>query len=138
MGMDSLTEVHPKSLHKDYFGEWEFNTEWKPIENFPAFFAWLNAIRSGHKRVHKGLSINVPVLSMYSDKSYKGKKYGPDAQISDGVLDVNHIARYSNNLGSNVTKLEIKDGMHDLVLSKKEVRDEVYAQMKQWIENQEL
>ena len=138
MGMDSLTEVHPKSMHKDYYGEWDFNTDWKPIENFPAYLAWLNAIRNGHKRVHKGLNIKAPVLSMFSDKSYKGKKYGPEAQISDGVLDVKHISANSDNLGDKVTKLEIKDGMHDLVLSGKNVREKVYQEMKQWLESQEF
>jgi len=136
MGIDSLTEVHPKSLHKDHYGEWDFNTDWKPIENFPAYIAWLNAIRNGQVRVHKGMNISVPILSLYSDRSYKGKKYAPEAQDSDAVLDVKHIAKYSNNLGAKVTKLEVKKGMHDLVLSKKEVRDLVYQQMKQWIENQ--
>ena len=136
MGMNSLTEVYPKSIHKDYYGEWDFNTKWKPIENFPAFFAWLNAIRKAHVRVHKGLNISIPILVMYSDKSFKGKKYASEAQISDAVLDVKHIANYADNLGPNATKVEIKDGMHDLFLSKKNVRDEVYQQMEQWMLSQ--
>ena len=133
MGLDSLGEAYPKSLHKDYHGEWDFNTKWKPIENFPAFMAWLNAIRNGHERVHKGLNIKAPVLSMFSSKSYKKKKYDPVAQESDAVLDVEHISKYSGNLGDNVTKLEIENGMHDLVLSRKDVREKVYQEMEKWL-----
>ncbi len=132
-GIDSLTEVHPKSMHKDYFGEWDFNTDWKPIENFPAFFAWLHAIREGHKRIHNGLNIKCPVLVMYSDKSFKGKKFAPEALKADAVLDPEHIAKYASYLGKNVTKLEVKDGMHDLVLSGKEAREKVYEEMKNWL-----
>jgi len=133
-GMDSLTEVYPKSLSKDHYGEWDFNLTWKPIENFPAFFAWLHAIRNGHLRVQKGLNIKVPILVLFSDKSYKGKKYSAEAQICDSVLDVNDIRKYSDNLGVNITKIEIKNGMHDLILSKKDVREEVYHQMKIWMQ----
>lgn len=135
MGLNSLTEVYPKSLHKDYYGEWDFNLKWKPIENFPAFIMWLNAIRNGQKRAQEGLSLEMPILVLYSDKSFKKSNYDAAANISDAVLDVKHIAKYAKGMGSFVDEIEISDGMHDLVLSLKPVREKVYSELKNWISN---
>ena len=131
--MDSLTSHYPESLHKDYKGEWDFNEEWKPTTNFPAYFGWLRAIRRAQLELQAGLDIKCPVLLMHSDKSYKGKNWDDLIYTSDAVLNVKHIDKYADNIGSNVTKVVIKDGIHDLVLSKKEVRDNVYSVIKNWI-----
>ncbi len=133
--MDSLTEHYPESLHKDYKGEWDFNINWKPTTSFPTYFGWFRAIRKAQKELQAGLNIKCPVLVMHSDKSYKGKTWDDIIYISDGVLDVDDIDKYADVIGSNITKIEIINGIHDLVLSKKEVRDNVYSQMKNWIDN---
>ena len=43
------------------------------------------------------------------------------------------MERYAKNIKGDVTTIEIKGGMHDLVLSKKEVRTQVYEVMFDWI-----
>lgn len=131
--MDALTEHYPKSLHKDYKGEWDFKDEWKPIKNFPTYLGWLKAIRNAQLELQNGLDIKCPTLVMYSDKSYKGKKWDDIIKISDGVLDVEHIKKYADVIGDKVTKVEIQDGIHDLILSKKDVRENAYANIKKWI-----
>jgi len=136
--MDSLTEHYPKSLHKDYKGEWDFKDEWKPIKNFPAYLGWIRAIRNAQLELQNGLNIKCPTLVMYSDKSYKGKKWDDIIKISDGVLDVEHIKKYANVIGDKVTKVEIQDGVHDLVLSKKDVRDNAYTNIKKWLSDNKL
>ena len=138
MTMDALTEHYPKSLHKDYKGEWDFRDEWKPIKNFPAYLGWLRAIRNAQKELQNGLDIKCPTLVMYSDKSYKGKKWDDIIKTSDGVLDVEHIKKYADGIGNNITKVEIKDGIHDLILSKKDIRDNAYSSIKQWLDNNNL
>jgi alpha-beta hydrolase superfamily lysophospholipase len=133
LGMDSLTEVYPKSLHKNHYGEWDFNLKWKPIENFPAYVMWLKAIRGGQKRVHRGLNINVPVLLMHSDKSFKKRKYAQEALVMDAVLDVSHINKYGQRVGNQVSTFVVERGMHDLILSRTEVREQVYSHIKTWL-----
>lgn len=131
--MDSLTEHYPKSLHKNHLGEWDFNENWKPITNFPAYLGWTRAIYKAQKELQKGLKIECPVIVLHSDKSYKGKEWNEIIRTSDAVLDVEHIKKYADGIGDNVTKVEIKDGIHDLVLSKKEVREQVYDEIQKWL-----
>jgi alpha-beta hydrolase superfamily lysophospholipase len=115
----ALRPDYVKSLHRDFGGEWDFDLRLKPVEGFPAYFGWLAAIADAHARVHAGLSLGMPVLAMHSDEA-------------DIVLDWRHIARWSRALGSRVTVLAFPGALHDLVLSRAVVRDEVFRQLFSW------
>lgn len=52
---------------------------------------------------------------------------------SDIVLDVEHIAKWSPRLGRHVALVRVENGLHDLVLSAKPARDEVFAEPTRWI-----
>ena len=65
--------------------------------------------------------IGCPVLSMHSDEA-------------DMVLDWRHIARWSRGLGPQVAVLAFPGGVHDLVLSRPEIREEVFRQLFAWAE----
>jgi len=131
--IDFLPQHYPISLHKDYKGEWDFNTDWKPIVNFPFYFTWMRAIRLAQLKLQSGLNIKVPILVMHSDKSYKGRKWSDKVKEQDAVLDVEHIAKFADVIGENVTKVEVKGAVHDMVLSKPEVRKIVYSEMYNWM-----
>ena len=100
---------------------WEIDLSLKPAQAFPVFLGWIAAICDAHARVHKGLAIACPVLAMHSDEA-------------DVVLDWRHIAKYSRLLGSRVSVLQFPGGVHDLVLSRPEVREEVFRQLFRWAE----
>ncbi len=36
-----LEEGYPMSIHKDHYGEWEFDTKMKPINGFNIYFGWI-------------------------------------------------------------------------------------------------
>ncbi len=130
-----LSSYYAKSIHKDFQGEWEFNTAWKPIKGFPAYFSWLKAVSRGHKRLKKNSNITVPVLVMHSSRSVKPKKWDNELLESDTVLNVNDIKHISKTLGSNITIVEIKRSLHDVFLSKKEVRGCAINKMIKWLDN---
>ncbi len=50
------------------------------------------------------------------------------------MLDVEHIREGSQHLGLSVTVREVQDGLHDLVLSRSEVRTQVLAEVFRWLE----
>ena len=52
---------------------------------------------------------------------------------SDAVLNASHIARLAPRLGRRVTCLRIEDAMHDLVLSARPVRKQVYDELGRWL-----
>ncbi|MFI6521327.1 alpha/beta hydrolase [Spirillospora sp. NPDC050679] len=128
----AVSEAYPRSLHRDHDGEWDFDLAWKPIEGFPVRAAWLAAVRRGQRRVHAGLDIDVPVLVMSSDRTVRPKAGVPDVSGGDAVLDVAHMARWAPRLGRTVTLVRIEGGLHDLVLSAKPVRDQVFAELDRW------
>lgn len=128
-----LDEGYPKSIHKDYFGEWDFDKNIKPIEGFNITLGWIRGIYLGQKELKQGLKIKCPVLVMHSSKSVKPGKFKPEMKSADSVLNINDIHERAKLLGQFVSIVEIENGMHDLILSRKEVRDKVYKTMGEFI-----
>jgi len=112
---EKLSRVYTEGLLKD----WSFDTALKPVEGFPVFLGWIAAINDAHAKVQRGLSIACPVLAMHSDES-------------DIVLDWRDISRHARGLGPEVTVLAFPGGLHDLVLSRAEIREEVFRQLSAW------
>ena len=111
--------AYVKSLHRNWDGEWDFDLALKPLDGFPAYFGWITAIFSAHAKVHAGLALGCPVLAMHAD-------------WSDIILDWRSVARWSRTLGSDVSVLAFPGGLHDLVLSPVEIREEVFSQLFAW------
>ena len=63
---------------------------------------------------------------MHGDCSAKGEEWTDDYLHCDGVLDVDHIEEWAPYLGDSVTTTTISGGLHDLFLSRKDVRDKAY------------
>ncbi|GLZ07756.1 alpha/beta hydrolase [Actinomadura sp. NBRC 104412] len=129
-----VSDLYVRSIHRDHDGEWDFDLEWKPLVGFPVRAAWLAAVRRGQLRLHAGLDIDVPVLVMSSDRSVRPKPGVADLSSADAVLDVEHMARWAPRLGRHVTLVRIEGGVHDLVLSAKPVRDQVFDELARWID----
>jgi len=130
---EGLKEGYATSLHKDFKGEWDFSLDWKPIKGFDINLGWVNAIYTAQKELQNGLMIKCPVLVMYSAKSVAPGDYNKSMHTADAVLNVEHIVKYAKVIGDNVKEVVIKDGIHDLVLSRKDVRDEVYKVMTEFV-----
>jgi alpha-beta hydrolase superfamily lysophospholipase len=115
----AVRAAYVRSLHTNWEGEWNFDLSLKPLMGFPAYFGWVRAIFAAHAKVHAGLELDIPVLSMHSDEA-------------DIVLDWKQIARWSRTLGKDVAVLQFPGGLHDLVLSRAEIRDGVFSQLFAW------
>jgi len=129
-----LEEGYAMSVHKDHYGEWEFDIKMKPIKGFKIYFGWINGIYNAQKKLQKGLHINCPVLVLHSSQSVKPGKYNDDMQTADAVLNVAHMQKYAPNLGNKVKIVSIIDGKHDLILSNEEPRRKTYNKMRYFIE----
>ncbi len=133
-----ISTAYGESLLKSYHGEWEYDTTKKLMQSPPLTTGWIRAIHRGQKKIHRGLDIPCPVLVLYSSNSVYGDTWSPEHQTGDGVLDVKDIAKYGKRLGNDVTEIEIKEGMHDLILSKKEAREATYKAIFDWIKKNHL
>ncbi|MGH8686268.1 MAG: alpha/beta hydrolase [Burkholderiales bacterium] len=114
-----LRREYGRSLHRDFGGEWDYDLRLKPLEGFPVYFGWVGAILAGHARVRAGLELPCPVLTMHSDEA-------------DVVLNWRHIAKWGRTLGKKASVLAFPGGLHDLVLSRLEVREAVFNALFAW------
>jgi alpha-beta hydrolase superfamily lysophospholipase len=123
-----------QTLHRQYHGEFDYNLQWKPVGGFPVTVGWINAIRRGQARLHRGLDVGVPNLVLRSDHSV-AETAGPEVlQRGDAVLDVAHIARWAGCLGNRTTSVPVKDAKHDVFLSLAEPRAAAYTELDRWLE----
>jgi alpha-beta hydrolase superfamily lysophospholipase len=130
----STLGLYGESLHSDHRGEWTYELAWKPVLGFPVRAGWLEAIRRGQRRLRAGLAIDAPVLVACSTRTFRGKVWTEDVRVTDSVLDVEQIARWAPRLGPRVTIARFDGGMHDLTLSGKDVRAEVFRELGRWVE----
>ena len=130
----STAGLYGQSLHTEHRGEWTYDLNWKPVNGFPVRTGWLEAIRRGQRKLRAGLSIDVPVLVACSTRTFRGRSWHEDVRLTDSVLNVDHIVRWAPRLGPRVTISQFDGGMHDLTLSGKDVRAEVFRELGRWAE----
>lgn len=123
------------SLLKTERGEWEFNTELKSAEWPQQYFGFLRATTRGIKWIHNGMQIKSPILMMRSGCTVNNVKWDEDYMRCDCLLDVNLLEKWAPKLGPDVTTVTVEDGMHDVFLSRKEVRDFAYRTMFEFLDN---
>ena len=133
-----LNKWYATSLHKDLKGEWDFNLDWKKSSYPKVRISFIRAIYEAQKEIHQDVRVDVPVLVMHSHQTKNPRKWGKDAQSSDVILDVKDIQKYAKKIQGDVTIREIPNGLHDLVLSEKTVREGVYQQLFSWLETKGL
>ncbi len=114
-------------------GVWDYDLQLKGGDAFVARVGWLAAIMRGHAKVSAGLSIDVPVLVLISERSDFRRKWSEDLRRADIILDVETLAARAHHLGGHVTLIRIEDGMHDLALSDEPARSRYYAEVGRWL-----
>ena len=85
-------------------------------------------------RWENALSIEAPIMVACSTRTYRGRSWTEDARVTDVVLDVEHIVRWAPGLGPRVTIARFDGGVHDLMLSGKDVRAEVFRELGRWVD----
>jgi alpha-beta hydrolase superfamily lysophospholipase len=123
------------SLHRDYYGEFDYNLQWKPVGGFPVTFGWLHAVRRGQARLHRGLDVGVPNLILRSDHSVSEIADPIALQCGDAVLNVAHIARWAGCIGNRSTIIPVTDAKHDVFLSMPQPRQAAYQQLDTWLDD---
>jgi alpha-beta hydrolase superfamily lysophospholipase len=130
-----LGPVYGQSIHRDHYGEWDFDLKMKPLAAFPVLAGWMRAIRIGHAKLQRGLNVTVPVLVLHSSRSLlHAKAWTKEAMTADTVLDVADMIRYAPKLGPDVTVVAIQDGLHDLFLSAEPARTKALAEVDSWLD----
>lgn len=128
-----FSPLYGLSLHKDFYGEWDYNLVWKPNVAPRVNCGWVRAIHLGHQLVKAGLRITVPVLVIHSLRSVWENKWSDRMFNGDAVLNVKDMDRLAARIQGNCKVTVIEGALHDVVLSRKAVRGEVYAALFSWL-----
>ncbi len=128
-----VNALYAESLHQDLRGEWDFDLTWKPRESIPVRAGWLRAIRAGHRRIHRGIPLDLPMLVVTSMRSSAPQQWDDDVTSTDVVLDVRQMARWAPLLSTHLTLIRVPDAMHDVFLSPKDIRDAAFEHVERWL-----
>lgn len=122
-----------RSISSSAEGEWSLDDNYRPPMAFPVRAAWLSAVLAGHAKVARGLGIDIPILVLISGASENGMIWTEAMRRTDAVLDVNVIATRALSLGRSVSVERIDGALHDVFLSRAEVRADAYRRLARWI-----
>jgi alpha-beta hydrolase superfamily lysophospholipase len=128
-----INTFYGQSLHVEHGGEWAYDLAWKPLDSWPIYFGWLRAIRRAHAELHRGLDVGTPVLVLSSGGTRFPKQMSEEVHGFDIVLDVAQIRRWTPALGRHVTIATIEGALHDVILSRPEIRARAYDEIERWV-----
>lgn len=128
-----LSSTYGASLHRGRHGEWDYDTTWKPIEGLPIRPGWVTAVAEGQRTLAAGLDLEAPALVLSSTRTVTARRWSPEMQRGDSVLDAEGIARRAPALGRNVTSVRVPDALHDVWLSPPAVRQAAYDVTRRWL-----
>jgi alpha-beta hydrolase superfamily lysophospholipase len=125
-----VSGFYARSLHRDHEGEWDFNLAWKPLQSWPVYAGWVRAVREGQARVAEGIEVPAPILVLSSSRTGRPTSViDPVVHSTDIVLDVEQIRRRAPMLGRHVTLAQIDGALHDVTLSRPQVRKVVFDEI---------
>jgi len=128
----SENDLYGRSLHKIYEGEWDFDLGLKRIDSHPLRPGWMRAVVNGHDRVCAGLHIDCPVLMVISARSTDPKEWNEECMSTDLALDVDRLAARAPLLGWHVTLVRLQGALHDVALSREDVRNRFFDEIRRW------
>ncbi len=123
-----------RSISDTHDGEWAIDAAWRPEAGFPIRAGWLAAVLAGHAALARGVSIDVPVLVLCSAASTLSTTWNDAMLETDSVLDVTAMVRRAAELGPDVTIRRFIGALHDVFLSRRDVRTHAIAVVAHWLD----
>lgn len=114
-------------------GGWAFDRAWRTNPSAPIRAGWLSAITQGHATVAQGLDITCPIITLTSNTTVFSDKWKAEMRGADNVLDVEQIWRRVPHLGPITTLIRLEGAIHDVLLSRRDVRDRAYGEIARWL-----
>lgn len=123
-----------QNLHTNFGGEWDFDDGWKLLEEMPARAGFLRSVFALQAELRRGLGLRIPVLLATSGKSGHPTKPTPEELATcDVVLNPADMWRLSEKLGDDVTTRIFPGAVHDITLSRAQVRDDFTNIAVDWV-----
>jgi alpha-beta hydrolase superfamily lysophospholipase len=124
-----------QSVSSEAHGEWQLHPSWRPVSSFPIRAGWAKAVLAGHAAVAKGLDVTAPVLVLLSDRTRIQAEWSEELMHADAVIDVEETATRALRLGRRVAVFRYPGAIHDVFLSRRQIRDEAYRDVANWAQS---
>lgn len=117
-----------------------WTTGWHPDPRFRVYpswgtrAAWVAAIFEGHGKVARGLHIEAPIIVLTAATSTTTRIWSEEFLRADCVLNLNQIWKRTGQLGPNTELVKLDDAIHDVLFSRREVRDKALNLIVDFIE----
>lgn len=117
-----------------------WTTGWHPDPRFRMFpswesrISWMSAIVAGHARVAGGLGIDCPILVMTSARHSEAGSWCEEITRTDCILDLPKVWQRTGQLGRRVELVKLENAIHDVFFSRREVREQAFAEMFGFVE----
>ncbi|MFD1550948.1 alpha/beta hydrolase [Putridiphycobacter roseus] len=128
-----FSKLYGQSLHHNDHGEWQYNKTWKPDRAPKVNLGFIHAIHQAQVPIQQGTTLNIPALIMHSKQSVHCKKWSDKMFEGDAILNVKHIQKNALKIKGEIQIISVENALHDLVLSPKNVRKNVYFQLFNWL-----
>lgn len=108
--------------------------EWRPEHGFPTRPGWLHAVMDGQEKLTAhNVNIGMPSLVLLSAAGSHWYSWSSKKTKTDSVLVVDDIAKVSAHIFPEVTIARLKDALHDVFLSRQDVRAQAYTILGKWL-----
>ncbi len=123
-----------RSISDTRDGEWSIDPVWRPETGFPVRAGWLAAVLAGHAALARGVVVKAPVLVLCSTASTISTIWNSSMLQTDTILDVAPMVRRAAELGHIVTIRRLPGALHDVFLSRRDVRQEAIGATAWWLD----
>ncbi|AGP30975.1 alpha/beta hydrolase [Corynebacterium terpenotabidum] len=138
-----INPTYGRTIHVEEHGEWDFDRTFKPLLPRPKQISWLVGVSREIDKLHSGFwSTGVPTLLLCSDADSPGRSVrGPDgsevpepeAFITDTILRPSQMRDAAHLVDPDCTVVTLPGAMHDVFLSRAEVRDAAFAAVDEFL-----
>ncbi|WP_165242454.1 alpha/beta hydrolase [Corynebacterium lizhenjunii] len=123
-----------ESMHASHHGEWNFDLEFKPLGGHRKYLGWLRAVLASFKKLHSGVDVGVPYLTVCSTRSILNEPYSEEINYVDCVVDVRQTMAWAPTLGRHCTLRPVHGARHEAFASKAAARQEVFGIVDSWLD----
>lgn len=138
-----IDPTYGRTLHVEECGEWDYDRTYKPKYARPKQVSWLVGVSREIDKVHTGnFSTGVPTLLLCSDAHGDGGSVpGPDGEpvpepsafVTDLVLRPAQMVEAAPMVDPDCEVRVIPGAMHDVFLSRPDVRAAAFAAVDEWV-----
>lgn len=126
--------AYGESVHRDFYGEWDFNLRFKPLAGHRKYIGWIAAVFHGFDAIHSGrVDAGVPILTLQSTRTQLGQPYSDSVNHADVIIDVTQTRRWAKELSIHYTLHPIKGARHDVFLSLPHPLQEAFSACDRWL-----